>query len=367
MRTVVTVVLAMVATAGCAQDTQTGPVVTAPSKVYVADETGGTVSVINPATRERVGVVDLSETVAGVTTRFAPHNVQAAPDGRSVWVTAAPHATGHGSSHGSSHGMGQTGSAPEQVVVIDPNTDTIQARIAVGAGLHLAHIVLDAGSRYAYVSANEANAVLRIDTTTRTVVQRYELGDNRGPHGMRFCGDSLYVANMQGNSLSVIDPATGAVREITVGGMAVQVACVLNGRYVFASLYDTREVVRLEVGTATLTRIALPTDSQGPVQLYATPAGRVFVCDQGALLDRPVSNKLYEIDATTATVTATIEVGRGAHGVVLSHDAQTAFVTNTNDNSVSMVDLASRRSVATITVGEGPNGVSLWRAAGGMP
>jgi len=356
MSTRATIVAAVAAaTMACAQEDTP---IQSSSKVYVADEESGSLSVIDHASRRRLRVIDLSETTDGVVTRFTPHNVQVAPDGRSVWVTAMPRAEAHGS-----HG----GELSEQVVVIDPRMDRVTARIPVGPGLHLAHVVLDAGSRYAYVSANEASQVLRIDARTRQVMNRYDLGASRRPHGMRLCGERLYVANMDGRSLSVIEPATGAIREVPVGGVAVQVACALSGRYVFASLYDTREVVRLEVATGALIRIALPAGAQGPVQLYSRPDGRLYVCDQGLLLDRPASNKLFEIDAQTATVTATIEVGRGAHGVVVSDDGMTAFVTNVADNTVTVVDTAARRAVATVAVGEAPNGISHWHVTGGMP
>lgn len=360
MRIVVMIVAAIAATMACASES---PTASAVSKVYVADEEDGTLSVLDHATRRRLRVIDLSERSGDMVMRYTLHNVQVAPDGRSVWATAMPRADAQDGGHGGGHGEAPT----EQVVVIDPRTDTIQARIPLGAGLHVAHVVLDAASRYAYVSAKETSQVLRIDATTRMVVNRYDLGAGRGPHGMRLCGDRLYVADMEGRSLSVIEPATGSVREVPVGGVAVQTACALGGRYVFASLYDTREVVRLEVATGTLTRIALPAGAQGPVQLYPAPDGRLYVCDQGLLLDRPASNKLFEIDARAATVTATIEVGRGAHGVVLSEDGQMAFVTNTADDTVSMVDLAARRSVATIAVGDAPNGIAHWHVTGGMP
>lgn len=213
---------------------------------------------------------------------------------------------------------------------------------------------------------DHASQLLRIDAQTRQVVDRYDLGAGRGPHGKRFCGERLYMADMEGRSLSVIEPATGGVREVAVGGVAVQVACALGGRYVLVLLYDTREVVRLEVATGALTRIALPGGAQGPVQLYPLRDGHIYVCEQGLLLDRPASNKAFEIDAKSATVTATIEVGRGAHGVVASDDGMTAFVTNVADNTVTVVDTVARRAVATIAVGEAPNGISHWRLTGGM-
>jgi YVTN family beta-propeller protein len=325
------------------------------SKVYVADEGSGTISVIDEADATRVATIDLADDHG----EYGPHNVQVAPDGRSVWV-AAPPAAGH-----TGHGGAE---APEQAIVIDPARDRVIGRVELGVDLHVAHVVVDDAGEHAYVTANEGNAVLDIDAQGLTVVGRFDLGADHGPHGMRLCAGKLYVANMTAMSLSIVDPATGTVDEVALGGIAVQTACVPGGRWVFVSLYDTREVVRYEVATGELVRIALPSGSEGPVQLYPSPDGtRLYVCDQGILLDRPASNRVYEVDVATATVAATIEVGRGAHGVVVSEDGTRAYVTNIAEATVSIVDTASRAVVSTVPVGASPNGIGHWHVTGGMP
>lgn len=337
----------------------TGTAPAAGARVFVADEESGTISVIDHATDVRIATIDLSDAHEGTTRRFSPHNVQAAPDGQSIWVVA-PAVTDD------PHGHGEE--PIEQAIVIDPETLEIRARVELGTGLHVAHVVLDPESRYAYVTANEASAVLRIDARSFTVVGRFELGEARAPHGLRFCGGRLYVANMDGRSMSILNPESGSIDEIPLGGVTVQTACVPGGRYVFASIFDTTEVVRYDLATGELTRIAMPGGSQGPVQLYPTPDGsRLYVCDQGILLGRPASNRLVEIDVESASVSATIEVGEGAHGVVVSEDGARAFVTNIADRSVSVVDTMERRVVATIEVGDKPNGIAHWHVSGGMP
>lgn len=332
------------------------------ARVFVADEEGGTISVLDESTDVRIATIDLTEVRDGAAMRFSPHNVQVAPDGRSVWVVGQAVAE-----EGDPHGHG--GVEPmEQAIVLDPEALEILARIDLGRGLHIAHVVLDVESLYAYVTANEASAVIRIDARTYEVVGRYELGEGRAPHGLRYCDGRLYVANMDGLSMSIIEPGSGRIDEVSLGGVTVQTACVPGGRYVFASQYDTMEVIRYEVATGEVTRIALPDGSQGPVQLYATPDGsRMYVCDQGILLDRPASNRLYEIDVATGSIAATITVGQGAHGVVVSEDGARAYVTNIADRSVSVVDTAARRAVATVEVGDKPNGIAHWHMTGGMP
>ncbi len=356
MRALTTICLTTPLLAACSAPPPTS------SRIFVADEGSGTLSVLEHDSMTRIATVDLAEVRDGVTMRFAPHNVQVSPDGRSVWAVA-PAVAEESDPHG--HG----GLEPiEQAMVLDPETLEIRARVDLGSGLHVAHVVLDPGSRDAFVTANEANAVLRIDATTFEIVRRYELGEGRAPHGLRYCEGRLYVANMAGQSLSIVDPETGVIEEVPLGGVAVQTACVPGGRYVFASLYDTLEVVRLDLATRALARIPLPEGARGPVQLYPTPDGStLYVCDQGLLLDRPSSNRLFEIDVPSATVTATILVGEGAHGVVVSEDGRAAYVSNIGAGSVSIVDTAARRVVATVEVGERPNGIAHWHVSGGMP
>lgn len=334
-------------------------------KVYVADEISGTVSVIDVTTQKRVTTIDLTKKQGGEMLMFMPHNVQVAPDGQSVWVTAPLMEYG---TEEMAEGHGGTEETSEEVVVIDPHTDTITARIPVGSDLHIAHVVLDNDSQYAYVTSNEVSQVIRIDARTHTVVNRYNLNPGRKPHGLRFHDGKLFVANMDGKSLSIIEPESGAISEVPLGGVAVQTACTSDGRFVFVSLYDTREVIRYDRASGSIIRIPLPEGAQGPIQLYPSPDNRrLYVCDQGNLMGRPPSDKLFVLDVDAASVVATIKTGQGTHGVVVSEDGAWAYVTNTLDDTVSVVDTKAQRVVATVPVGDGPNGVSYWYVTGGMP
>src|SRR3989344_5892063 len=130
----------------------------ASQKIYVAVEEDGKIAVINPD-NQAVKYIDLSQTVNGMDTHYAPHNVQVAPDGRTVWVTgnvAGEHQHGsaptkhlkkiastlspfqkvlaHGDEEESMPAQGSsssdmTGPAQDEVIVIDAATDKIIKRI----------------------------------------------------------------------------------------------------------------------------------------------------------------------------------------------------------------------------------------------
>src|SRR6266704_7089851 len=63
------------------------------------------------------------------------------------------------------------------------------------------------------------------------------------------------------------------------------------------------------------------------------------------------------------TVTATIAVGSGPDGVAVDPTAHTAYVTNINDDTVSLIDEATSTVTATIAVGGGPIAVAADPAA----
>ena len=85
--------------------------------------------------------------------------------------------------------------------------------------------------------------------------------------------------------MSVINIADGKITDIPLGGVVVQTAVTRDGKFVFASLYDTKEVIRYDLQSGEIKRIPLPADAQGPIQLYATPDSKLlYVADQGELM-----------------------------------------------------------------------------------
>lgn len=316
--------------------------------VFVANEDGGTISVINAKDYSVIREIKMKDGQMFPLSnpRLMAHNVQVAPDQKSVWVTGVP------GDHDSK----------EQVVVIDPIKMKIKKRIKFEEHMHLAHIVLDDDSRYAYVTANSSGEVIRIRTEDHNVVQRFYLGAGYEPHGLRYFRGKLFVANMGAKSLSIININFNRIQEVKLFGIAVQVAVSPDGRYVYVTLYDKKQVARVDLDSYAVKFIDLPSGAQGPIQLYVTPDSKlVYVCDQGGILGQEASNKVYVIDAGSAKVVNTIITGNKAHGIVIDDKAEKAYVSNSGDNTVSVIDLSSQTVISTISVNKSPNGISYWR------
>lgn len=335
-------------------------------KAYIALEGEGKIAVIDTHSRQVIRQIDLTETLDGQAAGLAPHNVQVAPNGQSVWVTA--NRQGH---HGHDEGNTDQGTpALDQVIVIDPATDTIVQRIGIAPMAHLSHVVVSPDGATALVNAQNQQRIYRIDTSTFQI-RGFTGVKGQGPHGIRFAPNGVLacVAMLEGRNLGLLETQTGGMSYVPVGGAAVQAGVTPDGKLAMASIYDTKRLALYDIAGKRLSFVDLPTEARGPLQLYPTPDSRsVYLADQGFYFDQPVGDTVYKIDLGSREVVKTIPVGQAPHGVVVAADGKTVYITNLASNDLSVIDTATDQEVARIPVGKEPNGISLWSAdTGGTP
>ncbi len=293
--------------------------------VWVADEFGNSITVIDASTNE------LITTLTGIE---GPHNLQVSPDGARVWAVS-----GHDST----------------AVVIDAQTYELIGTVPTGE--HPAHVILTPDGSTAYVTNSEDNTVTAIDAATLTAVATIPVGEY--PHGLRPSPDGrwIYVANTNGTTLSVIDTANNTtVADIEVGQRPVQVAFSPDGEVVYVSLNAENAVARVDVATRTL--VDTIEVGVGPIQVFVTPDNSTLLVANQGTEDNP-STTVSVIDTATFAVVNTIETGNGAHGVVIEPAGQYAYISNLYGNTVSVLDLANQQVIADVPTGSGPNGISF--------
>lgn len=330
-----------------------------PRRIAVALEEEGAVALVSATSGELLGKLSLED--AGL--HYHVHNVQGAPDGRMVWATALPDDhSGTGEGH---EGMSME---DEQLIGIDTVDFAVVKRIPLGPMLHSAHVVTDGST--AWVSAKDGNTVLEVDLEAGEVTRSFELPAGTGPHGVRRTPDGtrLILAGWDGHSLGVLDLESGTTTVHDVGGIAVQSAVLPDGSAAFVTVYDTKQVARLDLVTNELVRFDLPAGAAGPVQLYPTPDSTgIWVADQGFVDGDPAGDSLYRLDAVTGETTLTAKVSPAPHGVVLSSDGTEVWTTTLHDGTVDRVDARTGERVSVTPVGAGPNGISCLHEDGAMP
>lgn len=305
--------------------------------VWSADEGGSSVSAIDLGTG----------TVTTIPIPVAPHNVDLTPDARFLLAVGTPAGGNHGDGH--DHAGSDTAGL---LVMLDPqDLSTPPATVEVGA--HPAHVVADRQGR-AFVSLSGSNEVVVVDLA-QGAAARVKTGAY--PHGLRLSPDGaeLYVANVEDESVSVLDTAslTEAAR-IPVGTAPVQVGFTPDGSQVYVSLRDENRVA--VIGTATREVTGRIEVGPNPIQMIATPDGKqIYVANQGT--EAAPNDTVSVIDTATSEVAGTLKTGPGAHGVSASADGAFVFVTNIADDSVSVINVARQEVLGSVPVGDRPNGI----------
>ncbi|WP_282007019.1 beta-propeller fold lactonase family protein [Propioniciclava sinopodophylli] len=163
---------------------------------------------------------------------------------------------------------------------------------------------------------------------------------------------TVWVANEDGESLSIVDAATNRVItsvEGIEGPHNVQVAP--DSRTVWAvSGHDSVAVV-LDASTLDV-QGAVPT-GVAPAHVIVSPDGTRVYTSNGA------DDTVTVIDSLSKEHLATIPVGKGPHGMRPSPDGRWVFVANVSDSTLSVVDTATNTNVADIEVGKAPAQVAF--------
>src|SRR3990167_2814905 len=347
-------------------------------KIYVAIEEVGEIAVISVKDRNVIKRIDLSSDIGGTKIGFMPHNVQVAPDNKSVWVTAnAMDMSGNKVSFNvipkaradEGHGEEADIKANDEIIVIDPLTDKIIKRIEMGTDLHLSHIALTSDSNYAIAAAQSKGVVYKINAQTYEVEREINTEKGGEPHGLRISpdGKTAYIAMLKGKSIGVLDIQKMTLSYVPLKGAAVQTGVTPDGRYALASVYDAKSLAVYDIVSQKLSYVDLPKEAKGPVQIYPTPDSRyVYVADQGYYFNQPNSDLIYKIDLRNMKVAETIKGGSAPHGIIVSKDGKFVYVTNLLSDDVSVIDTILGKEVTKIKIGKMPNGISLWYGEDGV-
>ncbi len=293
--------------------------------VWVANEESASLTAIDAAR---------NEVVANLSGIEGPHNLQASPDGMSLWAVS-----GHDS------------------LAVMVATDRLTLHGTVKTGREPAHIVLTPDNRKAFTTNGADGTVTAIDTASMRRLATIRVG--AFPHGLRPSPDGkwVYVANAKDTTVSVLDAAANArVADIEVGDAPVQVAFAPDGRDVYTSLNGEDAVAKIDVKRRRV--VGKVRVGVGPIQVYVSPDGRYLLVANQGTEERP-SRTVSVVDTATFRVMKTVATGLGAHGVVIDPSSSHAYVTNIYGGDVAVLDLSQMEIVARIPVGKSPNGITF--------
>jgi YVTN family beta-propeller protein len=219
---------------------------------------------------------------------------------------------------------------------------------------------------FVYAVTQSTNSVSVIDVSTNTVCATDPVGNT--PYGVAISPDGTlaYVTNLvvSSNSVSVIgrDPTScvsdNIVTTVPEGGNPINIAVTPDRTRAYVaefggsnvSVIDTVNnsiIATIPVGPFSFGGIAVTPDGSGVWVAYGLFGSTVAVIDSD-----PAS-------PTYNTVVDQIAVGLTAVGMAFAPDGTRSYVTNSNSNSISVIDTATHHVTATISVGLYPYEIAI--------
>jgi YVTN family beta-propeller protein len=311
------VAVSLVLVAGCAEMQVKEAEEASRSRVFVANESSNSVTVVDGDSFQVVGTVD--------SRNHATHDLAVSRDGR--WLFATNLASGRLSAINTraletvasidrAHVVTLTNDnrqawvaniGENTISIVDTGTFRILGTIAVGKGP--TGLTFSRDGRFAYVSNQGDKTVEVIDTASHRVLKAIPVGTN--PHFLVLGPDGrIWGTNTGGTDIYVIDPATqDKVGSINVGPAPQQIAFGFKGL-------------------------------QGP-NAYVTVAG----------LNRVV---VVSADPSNLRILEQIDVGQRPNGISNNREGTRLFVVHETSNDLKVIDTGSSSVLATVPVGRKP-------------
>jgi YVTN family beta-propeller protein len=195
------------------------------------------------------------------------------------------------------------------------------------------------------------NTMVAVDPATLKVVSRVPTGN--GPHEVAVSADGrvAYVANygtgsQPGDTLSVIELASGKAKEVNVGLKRPHGIVEHNGKIYFTA-EGSQTVARFDP-TSEKVDWSKQTGQQVTHMVVVTPDGKkAYTANIG-------SNNVTVVDIGKPEGVKQIAVGKGAEAIDLAPDGRELWVGNRDDGTLSIIDPKSDRVKETIQVGKVP-------------
>lgn len=262
------------------------------------------------------------KTLATLETGKNPHEVRVSHDKRQAYVAA-----------------GKT------ITVIDLKNRKVKATFDLGS--YSAHdIRVSRDGRRIWAACAGAETILELDSATGKILKAYKT-DQPGSWFVELTPDErkIYTPNLEGKSVSVIARATGKVKIIRFENPVYGIDITPDGKHVWVSGGDLAVIE-----TATDEVIAR-------IKTSEAETGRIRLTSNGKKLVVALSKKLAVFDARTHRLIVETELGASPKVLTLSPDNRRAFLTNPDDNSVSVVDIVAGKQLTTFQTGKRPDGI----------
>lgn len=289
------------------------------TRVYVANESSNTVSVLDGDTFQGITEID--------TLNHAPHDLSLSRDGKKLWVTNL---------------------ASGRISVIDTDSRQTVASIFTGKRSHV--VTLTNNNKHAWVANIAENTVSIIDTGNYRILGTIPVSN--GPMGIAFSRDGRFAyISTKDKMVNVVDTLSHQViKQIPVGPNPHFLVLGPDGR-IWGTNTGSNDMYVIDPQTNTIagTIEVGPAPQQIAFALKGTAGPNAYVTVAGI-------NKVVVVNATSPTLSIReqIDVADGPNGIWANGVKTRIYVGHTKSNNVMVIDTGTSQALATIQVGRKP-------------
>jgi YVTN family beta-propeller protein len=301
-------------------------------RVYTAEQTSNTVSVIDPAENKLLGVIRLGDPVPGALSplykgQLLVHGLGYSPDSKTLAVVSV---------------------GSNSVTLIDTATNKVKGTVYVGRSPHEAFFTPN--GRELWVMVRGENYVSVIDPTQLTETRRIELANGPGMTMFGPDGKYAFVCSSFTPELAVIEVASHKIvkRLSQVSPFSPNIAVTPENDEVWITLKD--------VGKVQICSAKPPFDQKavldaGPITNHVN-----FASNRNGKFAYVTIGGANEVKAfrrgATPELFATIPVGELPHGIWPSGDGSRVYVALENGEHCVAIDTVTNKVIANIPIGQ---------------
>jgi DNA-binding beta-propeller fold protein YncE len=287
---------------------------------------------------------------------------------------------------------------PSELVIVDPGSGRIVARIPTGMESH--EVAVSPDGKLAIVTntgpySDPGHTLSVIDLKAQKEVRRVELGPLPNPHGIAWHDGKFYFTAEGARLIARYDPLKDSVDWMMGIGQ--------NSIHMLVFSKDGKKIYTANRGSASVAVISLAAPGgpggpgptiipvkQGPEGIDITPDGtqvwigcqdaisiidtasdqvvgtietgggrlnRIKVTPDGKLALATNTGPLIILDVASRREIKRIDTGGGGSSILITPDGARAYIGMTEKDKIAVVDLSKLEVVSGFTTGEGPDGM----------
>ncbi len=325
---------------GCGE--RTAPAHVSDYRVFVSNETSGTVSEINPVLNRVVSTISLGK---------RPRGLQVSPNAKLLVVALS--------------------GSPLVPPGVDPATLPSPDKVADGIAiieissrrvLEILHgvsdpeqMALDANGARLFVASEDTGKLVVLDVNSGTVVSQIPVGDE--PEGVAVSPDGQWAAvTSESDNLVTLVKTNNltVVRSLRVGRRPRGLAFAPDSSFVYVTNEADGTVGVIQLSSlSVVATIAIPFPGTLPMGIVVTKDGKKLYVTTGR------GGRVVEIDAVMRRTMRSVAISGRPWGIALTPDGKILYTANGPTHDVSVIDTATFAEIVRIPVGQRPWGVAV--------